>query len=53
MQTGVRIIRKENALHIAAGSCFGRNRELSEFHAGEALVTHGRCRIVFLGSTSI
>ena len=37
MQTGVRIIRKENALHIAAGSCFGRNRELSEFHAGEVL----------------
>ena len=37
MQTGVRIIRKENAIHIAAGSCFGRNRELSEFHAGEVL----------------
>lgn len=37
MQTGVRIIRKENAVHIAAGSCFGRNLELSEFHAGEVL----------------
>lgn len=37
MQTGVRIIRKENAVHIAAGSCFGRNQELSEFHAGEVL----------------
>lgn len=37
MQTGVRVIRKEHAVHIAAGSCFGRNRELSEFHAGIVL----------------
>ena len=37
MQTGVRVIRRESVIHIAAGSCFGRNRAVSEFHAGVVL----------------
>lgn len=37
MQTGVRIIRKEDAVHIAEGACFGRNRGTAEMHAGVVL----------------
>lgn len=37
VQTGVRVIRRENVIHIAAGSSFGRNRAVSEFHAGVVL----------------
>ncbi len=37
MQTGVRIIRRERALHLAAGKYFGRSAEDCLFHAGITL----------------
>lgn len=37
MRTGVRVIRRESVIHIAVGSCFGRNQAVSEFHAGVVL----------------
>lgn len=36
-QTGVRLVRGESAIHIAAGRFFGRNAEVSRFHGGMAL----------------
>lgn len=37
MQTGVRIIRRDEVLHLAAGKYFGRSAETCLFHAGITL----------------